>query len=68
MIAGYYLPITEKSPQVLAMPPGWDNLCYALELAKGKSILLSIDASLLLDEFAELKGVVLTIEDKLRRI
>lgn len=50
------------------MPAAWDNLCYALELAKSKSILLSIDASLLLDEFAELEGVVLTIEDKLRRI
>jgi hypothetical protein len=50
------------------MPAAWDNLCYAVELAKGKSILLSIDASLLLDEFAELEGVVLTIEDKLRRI
>lgn len=50
------------------MRPAWDNLCYALELAKGKRILLSIDASLLLDEVAELEGVVLTIEDKLRRI
>lgn len=68
MITGYYLPITEKSPQVLAMLPAWDNLCYALELAKYKRILLSIDASLLLDEVAELEGVVLTIEDKLRRI
>ncbi|GAL95736.1 hypothetical protein N44_04592 [Microcystis aeruginosa NIES-44] len=39
-----------------------------MELAKDKRILLSIDASLLLDEVAELEGVVLTIEDKLRRI
>jgi hypothetical protein len=41
--------MTEKSPQVLATRPAWDNLCYALELAKGESILLSIDVSPWLD-------------------
>ena len=23
--------MTEKSPQILAMRPAWDNLCYALQ-------------------------------------
>jgi diguanylate cyclase (GGDEF)-like protein/PAS domain S-box-containing protein len=66
---GNYLP-EEALPfsQVLATRQALYNLCHALELPNGKRILLSINASPLLDEVAELEGVVLTIEDITERV
>jgi diguanylate cyclase (GGDEF)-like protein/PAS domain S-box-containing protein len=55
-------------PQVLATRQPLYNLCYALELPNGKRILLSINASPLLDETTELEGIVVTIEDITERV
>jgi diguanylate cyclase (GGDEF)-like protein/PAS domain S-box-containing protein len=66
---GNYLPDEALPfPQVLTTRQALYNLCHALELPNGKRILLSINASPLLDEVAELEGVVLTIEDITERV